>query len=78
MRYIPLAFLLMTASRDMVPITEITEASVLWSVVMIFDYKTLASVISLVGTMARDDVISKKLAGHSGFWKCSLQTMVGL
>ncbi|XP_052473231.1 tetratricopeptide repeat protein 12-like isoform X2 [Carassius gibelio] len=47
----------------------------LLSNIMTTDHKTLASVISVVGTMARDDVISKKLAGHSGFWKCSLQTM---
>ncbi|XP_059389138.1 tetratricopeptide repeat protein 12-like isoform X2 [Carassius carassius] len=47
----------------------------LLSNIMTADHKTLASVISVVGTMARDDVISKKLAGHSEFWRCSLQTM---
>ncbi|KAL1260730.1 hypothetical protein QQF64_008557 [Cirrhinus molitorella] len=39
------------------------------------DYETLASVISVIGTMALDDIISTKLAGRNEFWRCSLQAM---
>ncbi len=45
---------------------------------MTADHKTLASVISVIGTMALDDVIGKKLAGRNEFWRCSLQAMVSL
>ncbi|XP_016379430.1 tetratricopeptide repeat protein 12-like [Sinocyclocheilus rhinocerous] len=47
----------------------------LLSNIMTADHKKLASVISVIGTMALDNVISKKLAGRSEFWRCSLQTM---
>lgn len=45
---------------------------------MTVDHKILASVISVIGSMALDDIISKKLAGREEFWKCSLQAMVSL
>lgn len=41
-------------------------------------HKTLAFVISVIGTMSLDDVISIKLAGCSKFWRCSLPAMVSL
>ncbi|XP_016300739.1 tetratricopeptide repeat protein 12-like [Sinocyclocheilus anshuiensis] len=47
----------------------------LLSNIMTADHKKLASVISVIGTMALDNVISKKLAGRCEFWRCSLQTM---
>lgn len=43
--------------------------------IMTADHKILASVISVMGSMALDDVINKKLAGREEFWKCSLQAM---
>lgn len=45
---------------------------------MTADHKILASVISVIGSMALDDVINKKLAGREEFWKCALQAMVSL
>ncbi|NP_001189425.1 tetratricopeptide repeat protein 12 [Danio rerio] len=39
------------------------------------DPKLLASVISVIGTIAQDDAISKNLAGRKEFWRCSLQAM---
>lgn len=43
---------------------------------MTADDKILASVISVIGSMALDDVINKNLAGREHFWRCSLQAMV--
>jgi len=43
---------------------------------MTVDYNILASVISVIGTMALDNVINKNLAGRKEFWRCSLQAMV--
>lgn len=45
---------------------------------MTADHKTLATVISAIGTMALDDVISTNLAGCNEFWRCSLQAVVSL
>ncbi|KAG1951568.1 tetratricopeptide repeat protein [Pimephales promelas] len=42
---------------------------------MTVDYNILASVISVIGTMALDNVINKNLAGRKEFWRCSLQAM---
>ncbi|XP_077064643.1 tetratricopeptide repeat protein 12 isoform X1 [Siphateles boraxobius] len=47
----------------------------LLSNIMTADYKILASVISVIGCMALDDVINKNLAGRKEFWRCSLQAM---
>ncbi|XP_043114301.1 tetratricopeptide repeat protein 12 [Puntigrus tetrazona] len=43
--------------------------------IMTADHETLASVISVIGTMAVDEVIRKKLAGRNEFWRCSLHAM---
>ncbi|XP_051534806.1 tetratricopeptide repeat protein 12 isoform X1 [Myxocyprinus asiaticus] len=37
--------------------------------------KILASLISVIGCMALDDVIGKKMASREEFWRCSLQAM---
>ncbi|TRY66443.1 hypothetical protein DNTS_025736 [Danionella cerebrum] len=43
---------------------------------MTSDSKTLASMISLIGSLALDDVINKDLVGREEFWRCSLQSMM--